>query len=72
MVKYEEILVEGDILLSDSEFFRVIYIDATKKTMDLKSYNKHLIYKCVPINNLYDTEVMILKEIPKNVTFLHK
>lgn len=70
MVNYSEILVEGDILLSDNEFYQVIFISSDKKTIDLKSYNRPLCVRGVDIHNLYDNSVTILKEIPKNITFL--
>lgn len=71
MVKYEDILLEGDIILEGGSFYRVIFIDESKSTIDLKCYNRPLVYKCVPFSNLYDSEIQILKEIPKNVTFLY-
>lgn len=70
MVKYEEILVIGDIILETGIFYRIEDINLTKNTIDLRCYNKPLFYRAVPISNLYESEIEILKKLPENITFL--
>ena len=61
----------NDIILADDVFYKVVYIDIVKNTMDLKCYNVPTITRGVPISNLREVEnVSILKELPKNITFL--
>lgn len=72
MVNYEETLVPGDILLEGGTFYQVMTIASDKKTMDLKCYNSPLIFRCVPISNLYEVEFKLFKEIPENITFLRQ
>ena len=63
-------LIEGDILFEDGVFYQVMSVDYNSNTMDLKCYNQPLLYRSVPLRNLEGSSVEILKELPKNITFL--
>jgi hypothetical protein len=63
----------NDIILESGVFYRVIHIDESSQTMDLKCFNQSMIIRCIPISNLKEIpDAVIMKEVPENIKFLRK
>lgn len=60
----------NDVIIDSGRVYKVIDVHEQSKTMDLKCYNEPYTYKAVPIANLNQEGVEILKELPANVKFL--
>lgn len=60
----------NDVIVAEDRFYKVLLVHEQSNTMDLKCFNEPLIYKCVPISNLNQAGIQILKEVPQNVKFL--
>ena len=61
---------ENDIIFDGKAFYKVLYICYITNTIDLKCYNQPTTIRAFPIEDLKNIE--IIKEIPKNITFLRK
>lgn len=60
----------NDVILDSGQLYVVTYVDELSSTIDVKCYNRPLTYKAIPIANLSQPGVEILKSIPNNVKFL--
>ena len=62
----------NDVIVDSGIMYVVTQVDLDSRTMDLKGYNQPIVYQAVPIDNLDQDGVEILKSVPENVTFLFR
>lgn len=60
----------NDVIIDSGRVYKVVDVHEQSATMDLKCFNQPLTYRGVPIANLNQEGITILKELPENVKFL--
>ena len=62
----------NDVIVDSGIMYVVTYVDENSKTIDIKCCNQPCIYRAVPIDNLDQDDVKILKSVPENIKFLFR